>query len=93
MLAITASAFDPIAFVTQTRQFAMLVDDYAALDVDTTSAVAWAGQGFTPDEARPWIDHGFTPERAGHHANNFRDPEDAARRDALRAAGWVGYRY
>jgi hypothetical protein len=66
MLAITASAFDPIAFVTQTRQFAMLVDDYAALDVDTTSAVAWAGQGFTPDEARPWIDHGFTPERAGH---------------------------
>jgi hypothetical protein len=92
MLALTAGAFDPTAFVTQTRQLAILVNDYAALGLDTVSAVAWAGQGFTPDEARQWIDHGFTPDRAGHHANNFRDPEDAARRDALRQAGWCGYR-
>jgi hypothetical protein len=86
MLALAATAFDPTAFVTQTRQFAMLVDDYAELGLDTASAVAWAGQGFMPGEARPWIEHGFTPDRAGHHANSFRDPEDAARRDALHAA-------
>jgi len=91
MLALTTTAFDHIAFVTQTRQFAYLATDYAALGLDTASAVAWADQGFMPDEARPWIEHGFTPERAGHHANAFRAPDEAARRDALRAAGWYGY--
>jgi hypothetical protein len=93
MLALTATTFDHTAFVTQTRQFAYLATGYADLGLDTLSAVAWAGQGFMPDEAQPWIDHGFTPDRAGHHANNFRAPDDAARRDALRAAGWYGYCY
>lgn len=91
MLAITAGTFDPIAFVTQTSQLAMLVDGYASLGVSTTEAVVWANEGFTPDEARPWIAYGIDPIRADHHANKSRNPEEAARRDALRTAGWYGY--
>lgn len=93
MLAITAGAFDPIAFVTQASQMAMLVEGYASLGIDTTEAVAWANEGFTPAEARPWIAYGITPERADYHLNEFfpRTPEESAKYDELRTAGWYGY--
>lgn len=84
MLAITAGAFDPTAFVTQARQLAMFADGYADLGIDTTSAVAWADHGFMPNEARPWIDNGFTPERASIYAGWYWDPTEAARVEALR---------
>ena len=96
-LAITATAFDRTAFITQARQLRALADGYEALGLDSGMAARWANQGFTPDEVLPWMIRNFTPERAGYHANSFRSPAYAADLDTFPRIGHTSpdgtYRY
>jgi hypothetical protein len=73
--------FDHAAFrqtATQLRDFA---DGYAVMGLNAYEAASWANHGFMPNETAPWLRAGYCASEASTHANAFRSPEQARKRD------------